>query len=183
MQSWDSGLGWEARGVSCMERAEPPHHSSRCVLCPWEMGRGDHGQQIWFQSPCLQCLQVQGKIPASSWEGGWGGCVCVFPAVPCIILHERESPALLHPCCLLEAPPDPKSPVTPSLMDHHGNGGSSPPDSEQVWSLWGRDQDSGGCRAGIRILEDHGMRLGALGTSGQGLVPSGTNLGAGTGLL
>lgn len=58
-----------------------------------------------------------------------------------------------------------------------------PQASEQVWGLWGRDQDSRCCRAGIRILEDHGTTLGALGTSRQGLVPSGTNLGAGTGLL
>lgn len=97
VQSWASELGWEPRGVSCVGRrrkAEPPHHSSRCVLCLWEMGRGGPRQRIRFQSPCLQYPPEWGEMPAGSWGGGWGGgCVCVFPAVPSVIPHERESPA------------------------------------------------------------------------------------------
>lgn len=169
VQSWGSGLGWEPRGVSCVGRrrkAEPPHRSSRFILRPWEMGRGGPGQRIRFQSPCLQCLPEQGEILAGSWGGGWGGCVCVFPAVPSVIPHERESPALLHPHCLVAALPGPKSPAAPSLMDHHGNGGAAPQASRECLG-------SGVCEAGVQILEAAEQGLGCWKTTGRGLVPWG----------
>lgn len=160
VQSQGAGLGWEPRGVSCVGRrkAEPPYRSSHCVLRLWEMGRGGPGQRIWFQSPYLQCPLERGEIPAGSLGGGRGGCVCVFPAVPSVIPHERESPSLLHPCCLVAAAPGPKSPAAPSLMDHHGNGGAAPQASGQ--------RGSGVCGEGFRSLEAAEQGLGCWKTRG-----------------
>ena len=108
----------------------------------------------------------------------------MFPAVPSVIPDERESPALLHPCCLVAALPGPKSPAAPSLMDHHGNGGAAPRPAEGE-GLESMGQGSGLWRlqSRIKMLGVYGERLGALGTAGQGLVPGGTNFGAGIGWL
>lgn len=96
----------------------------------------------------------------------------MFPAVPSVILHEREPSALLHPHCQVAVLPDPKSPATPSLMDHHGNRGAAPQTS--------RGKGSGVCGAEVQTLEaaEQGLDVSSLwgeawcpGTAGQKLVP------------
>lgn len=74
----------------------------------------------------------------------------MFPAVPSVILYEREPSALLHPHCQVTVLPDPKSPATPSLMDHHGKRGAAPHSGK----------GSGVCGAEVQTLEAAEQGLG-----------------------
>lgn len=72
--------------------------------------------------------------------------------LPCCI------PIVRSQCCL-----DPKSPATPSLMNHHGNRGAAPQIS--------RGKGSEVCETEVQTLEAAEQGLGCLWSLGRGMVP------------
>lgn len=77
----------------------------------------------------------------------------MFPAVPNVILYEREPSALLHPHCQVTVLPDPKSPATPTQPD-----GS--PWKKECCPQTSRGKGSGVCGAEVQTLEAAEQGLG-----------------------
>lgn len=99
VQSWNPGLGWEPRDVSCIgwrRKANLPHQSSHCIPHLWKMGKGALGSGFGFRAPVCNACQGSLRTWLTLGEGAEGAASVCSQLSPVYSLM-KESPL---PCCI-----------------------------------------------------------------------------------